>query len=335
MESWVPTLKRHAKNILATLTRLVSPARRRLESTDSAALGRTTYAVGHAISSVTSTRVPWLWRTVVEMTQPEDPLAGESSLPEIDIVIPCHSKDFHALAVVIEGVQSSRNPIRDIQLIAPSGSLEELAVSFPHARIRSDDEVLGEELTRVIHDLVPPGRRGWALQQAIKLLAALENDVPGSLIMDADTVLLRSRAWLSEGGEQALSLSHSFYKPYVVHAERMWGSAVRTTGFSYVTHYQLMQRAVLEGMFPRGRDDLMQWLRLADWRRESAASEYHSYGAWLNANQPERVRLAKWANRSWPSSFLRQVSPEPAVALAELKARFPDIQSVSFHSYLS
>ncbi len=75
-------------------------------------------------------------RKVIEALLPSDPLAPCTDLPPIELVIPCHGKDEVLLRLVVEGaIESSRNPIGLVTLVAPS----EIAIdvgncAVPHRR---------------------------------------------------------------------------------------------------------------------------------------------------------------------------------------------------------
>jgi hypothetical protein len=280
--------------------------------------------------------MPFHTRQMADLLQPQDPLATFAHLPEIAVVIPCHSKDVETLGLVVAGVKSySRNPIGKVHLVAPSGMVADLRSWFPKADVESEEDVLGDRLLGLLEKKVPHNRRGWATQQLIKFAAAIQSEGDGCLIIDADTVLLRERTWLTSDGVQALCISHEYHEPYAAHAERMWGPRARSTGYSYVTHHQLMQNDILREMFSDVEGGLYRWLEMADSTEMSGMSEYHCYGTWIARNDTLRVRYAKWGNRHSlrPQSLLE--STDVLTALGMLRSRFPDAYSVSFHSYLA
>ncbi|MBU6147998.1 MAG: hypothetical protein KGP10_07495 [Actinomycetales bacterium] len=210
---------------------------------------------------------------------------------------------------------------------------------------------------------LPPQRRGWVRQQVLKIGAvALAPDPTPTLVVDADTILLRPRTWLV-GTRQLLSISHEFTCEYARHAERVLGRRAEHP-YSFVTHHQLWQPDLLLGMLAagvsplpalndlRGRRQVVMagvraWLTAADWGSGgSAVSEYHSYGAWAAAD-PSRIALAGWRNLAVPRSSVADIlgdhrnaaARRPAdgtlsAALSRLRERFPDAASISCHHYL-
>jgi FkbM family methyltransferase len=309
-------------------------AKEQIESSDSRVLGALAGSAARACQ-VVARPLPFRTRQVIALAQPADPLAGHTDLPGIDVIIPCHSKDVGTLGLVLAGVESSsRNPIEQVHLVAPSEIVPDLRASFPKANVESDEDVLGEQLLGLVEQSVPRDRRGWTIQQLIKIAAATRSECEGSLILDADTVLLRERTWLAEGGMQLLSVSHEYHRPYLAQAERMWGSRAKPTGLSYVTHHQLMQKDILREMFGDLSVGLARWLSLADYSGDAALSEYHCYGTWIIRNERSRVRLAQWGNRQSTTSHFPPESLDARTGLEVLRSRFPHAYSVSFHSYM-
>jgi hypothetical protein len=76
-------------------------------------------------------KIPYALRQIISLAQPSDPLRG-TILPTIDIVIPCHIKDFENLPLVIQGAKAGvSNPIGEIKLITPEYLSIELQIRFP------------------------------------------------------------------------------------------------------------------------------------------------------------------------------------------------------------
>ena len=57
-------------------------------------------------------------------------------------------------------------------------------------------------------------RYGWTLQQFLKISFVLESSLDAILIVDADTVLLEERSWISDSGRQILTPSDEFNISY-------------------------------------------------------------------------------------------------------------------------
>jgi hypothetical protein len=320
------------KQLSATLFR---PTRLKIEARTAPVLAREARRAASFTARRIRMSVPYLGRMLVDFFQGQDPLAREVNLPSVSLIIPCHTKDFSTLAFVIEAaMRASRNPIAEVVLITPATSQSKLQSDFPQAIVLSDNEVLGEGLLASIRGMVPSERFGWALQQLVKFMAVSQFASRAALIVDADTVLLSPTTFLSNDGRQLLSFSHEFHKPYVEHTERVWPVEGASTGMSFVTHSQLMQREIVDAMFPDREKDLLAWLKAASWTSQSAFSEYHSYGTFLTNRFPQRIFPGVWGNTSGNWNVATSLSGSISDRLASLEEFYRGARSVSFHSYL-
>lgn len=265
-----------------------------------------------------------------ERSLPADPISGAlEDLPNIDIAITAHQKDFTWLPLVVEtALTNSLNPIAAVRIISPPGPIPNLPDGIT-VQFELESELLGSEAMRRIAAIAPPGRIGWILQQVIKFYACLTADAPATLVIDADTVLLYPKAWLSSDGRQALSPSMEYHRPYVLQAESHWGDLGSPHGVSFVTHHQLLQKEIVAEMFPRGLDSILEWVSRIDPVEQSAISEYHSYGTFLSNAHPDRIAWARWAN-----AVAFDITAD-SISMNHLRRKFPWAQSVSFHSYLN
>lgn len=304
---------------------------RTLRSVDNVALGRFLQRMmASALARRTVSRSESL-RKLVEAFLPCDPLADVLDPPPIELVIPCHADDAELLELVVwSALQSSRNPIAAVTLVTPTGAAPALGELGVPVTVRSDLEIVGRELLDLIDELVPQWRRGWVVQQVVKLRTVSRSTFDGCLAVDADTVLLRSRTWLSADGRQILAVPHEFHEPYVEHAARVWG--LPRPAVSFVTHHQLIQSRIVREMFGMGTATYERWLRAGDWTEDSAIAEYHDLGAWLSEHHRDDVVLVRWRNRfGWRDQLPRGGSVGDRRDL--LRARFPHDLSVSFHAH--
>jgi hypothetical protein len=270
--------------------------------------------------------LPHRVRTLLSLAQPISPLKVLGA-PAIDILIPCHSKDFAKLELTIQSARACvLNPIGDVKLITNSNFVDVLKKKFPDCKVFSDEYFLSVEMIQEVINRVPLDRQGWVFQQVIKFAACLQSDTEGCLVLDADTILIQPRVWLDSSGVQILSISEEYHTPYVRHYMSTFGQGV--CPWSFVTHHQLMQRNVLRSMFDGLSDGLLSWLATADFDDVSAISEYHSYGQWIVSNRKELVSFAKWNNGS---QKFDSISKSSYGAISE---NFSKYCSVSAHSYL-
>ena len=270
-------------------------------------------------------QIPSYLIKIISLSQPSDPLRGKT-LPTIDVAIPCHTKDFDNLSLVIQGAKACvRNPIGKVKLITPEYSSMELQTKFPDCLVLTDESVLSADIVEVIDELVPKERRGWMIQQIIKFQMAITSDQVATLIVDADTVLLSPKIWLNSQGTQILCIAEEYHPPYKKHLRKVFGGQKHL--LSFTTHYQLMKRDSIREIFGCDSEGLIQWLKLADFSEDSPTSDYETYGEWMVMKNPNQVVFAKWSNV--PVSLnLGNAS------YAELVNEYSKYDSVSNHSYL-
>lgn len=283
-------------------------------------------------------------RLLVDSLQPADPLRKEKHLPPLEVVIPFVLKDMETLRFSIEGaIASSRNPVARVTLITPQRtflecpnlgeSLKILFSQFSHVgvlfELLIDEELLPQKVISYLQrENLEPRDRGWVAQQFAKLSAVLNSEFAGTLVVDADTVLMHERTWLSQDGRQILMFGQETRDPFFSFANQFHGFTGRPR-FSFVTHHQLMQRSLLSEIFgsAEGLPDLLEFAstKALSGNPLRAISEYEIYGAYLSEVRKEFCVLATWGNGSGNRVLLgRGGSGDASWAL-----------SVSYHHYLS
>ena len=274
------------------------------------------------------------------------------SLPPIEIAIPSRAKDFPLLGLVLEGVRShTLNPIGRVSIICPPADISALkALNLGNVNVVNEELLLGSSLASACDAVAPISHKGWVRQQAIKLSFVLQSDFKGVLILDSDTVLLKSQTWLESSGRQALSISLEYHKPYQNHLEGFLRSkdlgehpfAKTKLHVSFVTHHQLMQPDILKkflsgGNYPSPEKGLIKWIEQFDFSDSmSPGCEYHCYGTFLKVFFARRVRLVKWGNKAVSRDKIMKAYNQDLdeITLLQLKNIFPLENSISMHSYL-
>ncbi len=262
-------------------------------------------------------------RKLIDLSQVEYPL-GKVSSTCISIVIPCHPKDLALLSVVLEGLeQNCINPITEIIIVSPEPLVFEYITKLD-LRFIDDSQIVDSKLMEMIKINFPRTQFGWILQQVIKIQTALKcTQEERILIVDSDTVISKPTLFV-DGKRQALNITREYHRQYVKQYQDFTKSSF-DTGLSFVTHYQLWQRDILEELW--SGDRLYEWLRCADTSSNSSMSEYHSYGSYLIQNHSKRFEFSKWANVEVSRSLIKDLSYR-AVSCAH-----PDARSISIHSY--
>ena len=265
-------------------------------------------------------------RQVLSLVQTSDPLSHNSPAT-IDVVIPCHPKDFARLPLVLEGIQRSvLNPIHAIRLITPDEAVDRLKNLFPHVQVIADSTLLDKRLNAVVEDHFSTARHAWIRQQLLKFMAVLSSEAQGTLVIDSDTVLLRPRIWLDVQGVQCLDIAFEYHPPYMDHLRHFLNMSIFPASFT--THHQLMKRDILQVLFGPHGDRLSEWIRTGDKFENSAISDYETYGQFAVARFSYQIKFSKWNNASGNFDLLVNRSYE------SIKKDYNLFSSVSFHSYI-
>ncbi len=284
-------------------------------------------------------------RSVASVLQPRDPLRRERELPSITVAIPFVEKDLETLPLVVQSVFANvRNPIREILLITPgkgNGTKAKLETT-EHRRVLAkilsesetcrlvfDGDVLGNLLSRVLNNQ-ESHRDGYAIQTIIKFKAALSADTSATLVVDADTVLLEPKTWITKNGVQLLHFSEEYHQPYRDLISSYFGFEPVFPG-SFVTHHQLLQKDIVREIF--GSDlEIKEWYLLAKSSTRLKTSEYETYGQFVIKFFGGRYRFGNWSNL-W-SPFRHRFSAVAAAGKGRnLSVALGGYNSVSFHAH--
>lgn len=319
-------------------------AKRHLLRLNSKTLGHASLALGKALDR-SPFGLPGFARLLVDAFQPVDPLEQEENLPSIDLIIPFVLKDLETLGYAVSAaVESSRNPIGRVALITPERTfvhepnigqlVTELVLS--HASLADislellvDEEILSNGvLSWLKQEQMPARDRGWVAQQLVKISCALASPFQGSLVVDADTVLMHKRTWLTSDGRQILMIGQESRDAFFSFSNEFLGFQQRAR-LSFITHHQLMQRDILSRIFGSA-DGLVELMERAVHEAGSAEglrsiSEYEIYGAFLSEAMPQRGVFASWGNGSGLRDSVQSGSSGDALWAL----------SVSYHHYLS
>ena len=278
-------------------------------------------------------------RLLVANLQPLNPLGSGTEIPAIEIVVPFVEKDQRLVqTVVLAAVKHSLNRIVLVRLITPdptSKAVMNLVESLKkeiktrglmdtRVRAESDESVLGPELFEELRN-----EAGWNKQQLIKFAAVLKSSEVGSLVVDADTVLLRDKSFLGNNGEQLLQVGEVYRNFYEGQFSQFF-SLTKRTPVMFITHHQLMQKFVVQRMFPGGAGDLAMWLKLSLQSPHRRLTEYDSYGSFLELKFNRRVRYGSWGNTK---GFDLGSKIESGGLPGYLKNLSDHYCSVSFHAY--
>jgi hypothetical protein len=270
-------------------------------------------------------KIPFKLRRIISLSFPTNPLSSQN-MPTIDIAIPVGEKDLETIWLTINGAKKNvQNPIGKIYLVTPSRFVTQLQFRFPDCVVSSDESILGPVIIDKVKTLVPERRRGWIIQQLIKLRIAITSSQIATLILDADTILLKPRVWLDSKGVQIICIGTDFHSPYKNHQRKMFGSG-QLLGF--VTHHQLMKKKILLEIFGDTDEGLIKWLSFADFNNISAISEYDTYGEYLVSTRPLEFIFTKWNNHEV------KINLYPEIDFKDIEEDFSQYCSISSHWHL-
>lgn len=328
--------------------KLLHIGRRLLRTTNSRALGFLTRSIDVIARPVRKKYLPLNLRALISFSQPIDPLRREKGLPPIELVIPFVEKDLKALPVVLAAARTNiRNPLAVVTLITPRNEkgtgprfsqkespeiLDRILRESTDVRVVYDQDILGKEILSHLNDRFGAGDRnaGWVMQQLIKLSAARQSQEIGALILDADTVLLSPKTWITSNGRQLLQIAIEYHAAFMHHVLKFFGVPKRYR-LSFITHHQLMQPGVVKEMFPRGAESLITWWESSTDPIGRDLGDYEAYGSFLAHHYPHRVAYGSFSNLFSPAfaRFQKDLT-ESRQAPWDL---IPDYCSVSFHSW--
>jgi hypothetical protein len=287
-------------------------------------------------------------RALISLCQPIDPVRRKKNLPGIELVIPFVEKDLAALPIVLAAAKLNiRNPLATITLITPRGAdgkgprfsspdspaaLKKITEANPDLRVIYDQDILGKALLDELNARFGAGDRnaGWVMQQLIKLSAAHQSSEIGALILDADTVMLSPKTWITHDKRQLLQIANEYHADFMRHVLGYFG-VPKKYRLSFITHHQLMQPEVVRRMFPEGSPSLLDWWKSSRDPIGRDLGDYEAYGCFLAHHYPERVAYGSFGNLFSPhlARFMRDLETT-GLTPQEL---IPDYCTVSFHSW--
>jgi len=245
-------------------------------------------------------------RLTKTLSLPIDPLATDAqNLPPIDVVIPGGPGDVEVLPRVVESAPNgATNPIGSIQVVAPPSTVKDLRYLIGTGiDLIDENDLLGTSVVSLIAHRFPM-RRNWVLQQLVKVGSVIASQAHGVLILDADTLLLRPRTWLTSDSRQILTPTIEWHQPYYDFLARLSDGGWAGPEYSFVPHHMLMQpdvlTSLLESLEIYGLDGLVDALGdESQYQTESMfCIEYELYAQGLRILSPQSAVLAKWSNRN-------------------------------------
>ena len=257
----------------------------------------------------------------------------------LDLLFVVTDKDFQILPLAIDGGLRAlkQHVVGSVVIVTPRKHLSQLksilSPNIPNLRLMCDEEVLNENL---IQDLSKAfgARAGWFIQQVIKVQVIQLSRNTATLMIDADTVLVKDRIWINESGVQILCPSEEFNPDYY--------SALRKFGlepneeFSFVSHHMLIQTRILREFFQQtGLSDshLLVKHLIKNHTQQSLSPislDYELYAQYMLSAHSDLVEIEKWSNIGVPRNQIdEQHRMEELIQTYSKK-----YASISLHSWM-
>ena len=233
--------------------------------------------------------------------------SAHAQLPSIRLLWVAHPKDFDVLPhSVLAALRHVKNPVTAIDVVspAPEEAARLLSPQIPSTTTVNyvhDNDVVSKEIReKLIHEMSSHG--AWATQQLIKVLMAISQPEEATLVIDADTVLLRDKVWVNARAQQLLYF-RGYTNPRYQHYLRSWGVGEIDDLRSFVTHHMLYQpeilRGVLSSTFGSSTPDALAGAIIASAQElgfPEFSADYELYGNVLWAQHPANYFLDKYSN---------------------------------------
>lgn len=270
---------------------------------------------------------------------PNSPLNADNNPPPIDLLLVTKSEDINLLKTVIEhAIKNCMNRISKIIIVVPSIEVKRVKKETSKLATEVNIEVRDEEVVipKKIRDKLRvefPILYGWVLAQFLKIWTVADSDSQGVLVLDADTILLSPRVYLSTEDRQVLMPSNEYHQPYYNFLHN-YGSYFGDLQDSFISHHMLMQPKY-------AREALEVWKNSIDLMADSVCENYDKfeknpfcvcfevYAQYMVHRHNDKILLAKWGNLSVkrPDDF--------GISLKDITTYYSGkFHSISMHSWL-
>jgi hypothetical protein len=241
---------------------------------------------------------------------------------KIDVVVPFHRKDMSTVSWCFQGIKMNIDHARILAVCSKDcqKQVEEYGVVF------IDEDTVVPTLTAAS---VPDKRWGWYFQQILKLGMADWVETEYYLVVDSDTVFLRSTPFFSKDEKPLYATGTEYHQPYFDVFEQLLGFKAQWN-YSFTVHHMMYNKQLVLEM--RSRFPEKPWytniVKLvkpqAPWFSISQFNEQDTYGHYIKQMHPEEVNLRKlkWIN----------VAYQPTPELFQRLSKYFDF--CSFHAFL-
>ena len=216
-----------------------------------------------------------------------------------DIVIPVGPNDLQIIKKQIEFTRKNIIGYRKIYIITPQSDLKlDGCIMIPENIFPFSLETVGEY--NIKND-----RRGWYLQQLIKLYAGfiIPEILDKYLVLDADTFFLKPTTFYKDG-KCLYNYGVELHTPYFLHMQKLHPDLKRRELYkSGICHHMMLETKYIRELFNiieslHNETFYNIFLKNVDIHETSGASEYEIYFNYMYYKHPTEIILRKltWAN---------------------------------------
>ena len=295
--------------------------------------------VRHSFSSNSKFSYSYMLRLAICKFMPEAPFFRDSlkNVSPISVFIPCAEKDLPLIRACIKGIEANvLNKVQNIYVITYCSELLQIELKGIDVTVVDESGLLSVRITDFITDNIPSSKQGWVKKQVLNMFFAYSSVEAGILSIDADTILLKPRIFLSNQ-VQLLFPVVEFEESYAVTNHKTWGRHGRSFGISFISHHMLFQPTIIRAMFDEiggFEEATIKWLNSSVSDGWIPIGEFDSYATWLLSRNPRRVKFAKWGNLRLSRTLIPMNVIEKDDIYRYLKNEFPNYFSISLHHYL-
>jgi hypothetical protein len=262
-----------------------------------------------------------------------------ASKPNIELLCVAAPKDFETLFCSVESaIKFSGNVIDKVTVITTGNGLNECLGIFRKldhkVNVIDEDTLLSSvDRERILKKF--EGRYGWVLQQILAVQYISTSKSSGVLLLNSDTILLRSMDFLDENKNQILMVSTEFHPPYYKLLNKLIGSSVNPK-WTFITHHMLFQpwilREIIRVFKINNVSNLINWLitHVEPGDESPLCVEFELYAQGMLQLYPEFVKLRKFSNISLPRTSM--TIEEDQKKHTNLKVS--KFNSCSYHDYI-
>ena len=281
-------------------------------------------------------------RLVLTRLFPWDPLIKEKQSP-IDVYILTHEKDIDILPYSIIGAtEAVKSNLKNVYVVAPKQSEKRIKaiieILYTEANYISDEEILNNYLGNLWTSFPAVPK-----MEILKICCALNSPTGTALIIDGDTVLLRSRVW-SASNQQIAIVAQEYLRRHINFNKNKMGIDPKT-GIGFVSHHGVVIKSILTdsisnngGIGPFSSKFAESYKEFKN-PQDDFPSEWQLISDLNISKNPYGTKLSKFSNYGISRNSTKfQLNHDARLnevrnVIDSIRKECPKLGSISFHGY--